>query len=334
MDSIDDDTPNDKDAFSEMLERCVDHGSTTLFKLLMTSDTARLADVEDFAPALFSCARRDRVELLSRILRLRSDWSKIFASGELVLSAMLRRSTKVLRALARAGASLDIPREKLTLLALAADNADVPMCSELLDCGANPNGAPDPAMQMFSPLFCAVRSDSVEAAEMLLDAGADPNVLNLNDMTALDCLAMARHNRHNPLVAARRLAIANKLLEAGARADRTNLDGYNALHLACQCGNTSLAALLISRGCDPRAPDIDGIEPLRRAISSNNEDTASMLIEHGAPTTRDEWERLLSLAKRAGMPNFSAKASSLFESWTLNRLTPELAGASARSKFL
>jgi hypothetical protein len=334
MEHLDDYICNDRAVFGEMLDRAVDNGSKDLFEHLLASTWAVIAEADDFASALFTCARRDRADFLVRILKVRPDCAKLFDSGDHALSAMLRSSIGGLRALAEAGASLDIPHDKLTLLALAAENGDISLCAALLDCGANPNGALDPTTQRFTPLCCAARADCLEAVSLLLDFGADPNALDANFRSALEHIAMSRHKLADPQVASRRLDLAIKLLDAGACVERANRNRITALHLACQSGNTSLAALLISRGSDPRGADIHGFAPMRMAIVSNNEDTASMLLDHAAPRTLDEWTRLLSMIKNTGMSYLEAKASAFMESWALSLQTPELAAASTRSKNL
>jgi ankyrin repeat protein len=93
----------------------------------------------------------------------------------------------------------------------------------------------------------AARQGSVEAARMLLDAGADVNHAAEDGSTAL-------------FVAAASLAIPNNglqevgalLLERGADITPTGLS-YTALHVAVASGKPALVSALLAHGADPNA---------------------------------------------------------------------------------
>jgi len=88
----------------------------------------------------------------------------------------------------------------------------------------------------FTPLHIAAFAHNAEAAERLLDAGADPNVLataSFARVTPLGTCAFAGANE-----------VARVLLEHGADRALTADHGFTPLDAALQNGNEELAALL------------------------------------------------------------------------------------------
>jgi ankyrin repeat protein len=101
----------------------------------------------------------------------------------------------------------------------------------------------------FTALHLAAFFGSEPAVDLLLEAGADPDVASRNDM--------AVHPLHSA-VAGRAFGIARLLVEAGADVDAMQRDGFRPLHAAAQNGDDLTVELLLRFGADPRLPAGDG----------------------------------------------------------------------------
>ncbi len=101
----------------------------------------------------------------------------------------------------------------------------------------------------FTALHLASFFGAEPAAELLLDAGADPEAVSRNDQ------------RVQPLhsaVAGGRFAIARRLVDLGVDVGMAQQAGFRPLHGAAQNGDELTVELLLVAGADPRQPADDG----------------------------------------------------------------------------
>ncbi|HSC48642.1 MAG TPA: ankyrin repeat domain-containing protein [Gaiellaceae bacterium] len=105
----------------------------------------------------------------------------------------------------------------------------------------------------FTALHLAVFGRQEEAARVLLDAGADPNVLATSELARVPPLGTAAFVRSVPL--------ARLLLDRGADPNGRGEGGFTALHTAAQNADEALEELLVRRGADPSAATDDGRTP-------------------------------------------------------------------------
>lgn len=94
-----------------------------------------------------------------------------------------------------------------------------------------------------TPLMIAANASAADAVQVLLDAGANPNMLNGGKYTALD-YAVDRAPGWSENPASNRVAIVRALLAKGARKDREPADGITPLERARRSGNAEIVALL------------------------------------------------------------------------------------------
>jgi ankyrin repeat protein len=106
----------------------------------------------------------------------------------------------------------------------------------------------------FTALHLAVFGRQEEAARMLLEASADPNVLATSSFARVPPLGTAAFVRSVPL--------ARLLLDHGADPNRAGEGGFTALHAAAQNGDEALALLLLERGADRGMVTDDGRRPV------------------------------------------------------------------------
>jgi uncharacterized protein len=105
----------------------------------------------------------------------------------------------------------------------------------------------------FTALHLAIFGGQEEAARLLLERGADPNVLSTSEIAKVPPLGTAAFVRSVPL--------ARLLLDSGADPNGRGEGVFTALHAAAQNGDEELARLLLERGADPSLAADDGRRP-------------------------------------------------------------------------
>eukprot|EP00966_Prymnesium_polylepis_P173176 4005507-Prymnesium_polylepis.1 len=121
-------------------------------------------------------------------------------------------------------------------------------------------------------LYVACEFGHLEAAKLLLEAGAPPD--------------QARDDGATPLYKAcqdgGRLDIAKLLLKNGANADQIDSAGMTPLWVACHQGKTELAGLLLDANADPTRK-VQGWSPLDLARRDKKEELIKLIIDHLPP---------------------------------------------------
>jgi uncharacterized protein len=157
------------------------------------------------------------------------------------------------------------------------------------------------------PLLRMTRENKRETARVLLDAGANPNIVGASGYAALHVATLAGN-----------LQMASLLLDYGANADPVDSNGETPILLACKYNSPQMATFLIQRGAASFAQaDTDGYNcaqyatlngalpiletlaaagapidtrdekaPILLALERNNSDIARFLLNHGASVTR------------------------------------------------
>jgi ankyrin repeat protein len=118
----------------------------------------------------------------------------------------------------------------------------------------------------YTALHLAAWFGRLEVARVLLEHGADPNAVALNE------------SRGTPLhsaVASRHRDVASLLLALGASANVVQHGGWTPLHAAAGHGDDAIASLLLLRGADPTRASDDG----RTAIDMATEGGYGALAE-------------------------------------------------------
>ncbi|ORY11348.1 ankyrin repeat-containing domain protein, partial [Clohesyomyces aquaticus] len=124
-----------------------------------------------------------------------------------------------------------------------------------------------------SALHRAAENDNVEIVALLLQAGADPNSLNVYEQTPLHIAIEGDH----PEVALALLGQDDVKLNTG------DFGGDKALHLACAKGNLDIVERLVALKAVVDMCDVNGETPLHVASAHNQEEVIQKLIEHGCP---------------------------------------------------
>jgi ankyrin repeat protein len=101
----------------------------------------------------------------------------------------------------------------------------------------------------FTALHLAAFFGGTEAARLLLDHAAQPNVVSRNALQVMPLHSAA---------AGGHVGVARLLVAAGADVNATQRHGYTPLHAAGQNGDEELTELLVGAGADPSARTDDG----------------------------------------------------------------------------
>ena len=157
-------------------------------------------------------------------------------------------------ALLAAGACAQRPETPLTQ---AAVHNDVTALRQLLDAGHKPDEA-----DSWTALIWASRSGSIDAINVLLDAGADVNLPGSSgdnwDATPLQHAILERQP-----------AVVRVLLDRGAEMNRGAGPGSLApLLLAAGDTDPAILKMLLAHGADPTIEDEKGYTPLSRAVAA------------------------------------------------------------------
>ncbi len=132
-----------------------------------------------------------------------------------------------------------------------------------------------------TPLHWATEESQLDAAELLLEKGANPNIKASTGATPLHLASDSEL-----------MDMAALLTKHGADLDAVDENGWTPLHFAAVRGQEELADLLLKEGADADVKDDKGWTPLHLAAVQGNRRVAEVLIEHGAkPELRDADEK-------------------------------------------
>ena len=118
-------------------------------------------------------------------------------------------------------------------------------------------------------LFEAVREQDASQVEQLLEAGADPNWVDIDRMQATSLMMAAARNNTD---------LAGKLLDAGARIDVADENGDPAINWAAYYGYTEMVKFLLERGASTALTGHGAAQDI--AMRRGHQDLVLMLARH------------------------------------------------------
>ncbi len=132
----------------------------------------------------------------------------------------------------------------------------------------NPQDIDKPGRGNLTPLHQAILRKRPEAAAILLEAGADPDVLTPGNQSSLH-LAVERGL----------IETAQMLLQRGVDTSVRDSQGWTALHLAAAKNRIQIVKMMLNHGVDPNYLSAAGGTPLHEAAVSGDEDLIRMLLD-------------------------------------------------------
>ena len=176
-----------------------------------------------------------------------------------------------------------------TSLAVASQKGHKHVVQLLLDRGADPNLVVGHSDSGLTSLHIAALTGHKVVAHLLLDKGAMPNMVSKDGSTSL---LLASGRGHTEVV--------QLLLDRGAAVNMANLYGQTELHYAAKYGHKDVVQHLLDRGANPNVADQIGWNPLIYAASlgcsepwyaesHRHNDVAQLLLARGAdPNIADQ----------------------------------------------
>lgn len=162
----------------------------------------------------------------------------------------------------------------------AVEHNQLEIISFLLSKGVDPNGGTDRPT-----LIYAAAANKLEAAKLLIEAGADVNARNSSEDGRFTPLIANAKNHGN-------VDFLRLLIENGANLDDVNKHGYTALAGASSEGSYEAVEYLLSVGANIESEKEEETTPLLAACIYGDLEVAKLLLEKGANIEARNYDRL------------------------------------------
>ena len=177
-----------------------------------------------------------------------------------------------------------------TLLGAAAEGGNHELVSAVLEAGGSEDFDVVSGEWDMSALHHAIAGGHLDAARVLMLAGADVGLVDGRDRSALHYAVEGGH-----------LQLAGNVIIGGADPTAEDAEGDTPLHLAAAHDDTAFVGTLLRRGADVGAKNNEGWRPLHVAVKHDRVAVAEALLKAGAnPNVRDGKRKSpLMLARRS-----------------------------------
>ena len=233
------------------------------------------------------------VDAINVLLKAGADPTVTDAEGDTYLHYAVREdySNKVIQTIINNGADVNAANENnVTALMIACEKGNVEAMNVLLNAEADPNIVDDCCDTCLQK---AVRAGSnKEVLKTIINYGADVNAMNNDNRTAL--MISCENGNIDAL---------NELLNAGGNPNITHSDEDTCLHKAISAGcNKEILQALIDHGADVNVTDEYNVTPLMIACEMGNVRAMNVFLNVGAdPDIADDFgDTCLQMAIRAG----------------------------------
>ena len=247
-----------------------ENGASAMVETLLTAGANPNAALPSGETTIMTAARTGSVDAVEALLAHGANVNvRETTQGQTALMwAAAQRHTGVVEVLIEAGADVQARSQirRVRVMGVVSRTIDAPSGGAAPPGGAGSprRGGRDGAVVEeggFTPLLFAARQGDVDAARLLLAAGAD-----VNDTAPLgtSVLVVAAQSGHG--------ALGEFLLEQGADPNAAGA-GYTPLHAAVLAGKVDLVRALLAHGADPNVPLTNG-SPIGRTSKELRVDAA------------------------------------------------------------
>ena len=256
--------------------------------------------------SLMMASEKGNVDFINVLLKDGADINIADADGDtcLHISVLQGCSIEVLQTLIDHGVDVNAIDEKGdTALMLASEKGNVEFIYLLLKAGADPNIADGDGntwlhhsiigeskgevLQMIinhgaqvnatnkmgdTALMIASGKGNVDGTNVLLEAGADPNITDANEDSCIHISMLGFYKRQ----------VLQTVINHGVKVNDTNKQSYTALMIASLNGNIDGIKVLLEAGADPNIADVNGYNCLHFVVFQGcSIDVLQTIIDHG-----------------------------------------------------
>lgn len=267
------------DSFGEpSLIKASEHGHLEIVKLLLQNNAKVDQINDDEQSALLLAAKRGHPEIVNLLLAAGADNSVVDQNGMTALEwAVYKNHKEIVKTLLDHKSKQDqlTAQDISELLIIAAGKDNLNMLKFLFEYINNLKdmtiadviNTPDDSGN--TAIINAVANDSISAAELLYQNGANINLINQTGGTDLSTASMYED-----------LKLVKFLLDHGAKVNGADVLGMTALHFAVQAKNLEIVKLLLGAGADVNTLAHDTWTPLD--LAGNNPEMVELLTSFGA----------------------------------------------------
>ena len=248
------------------------HSKHVLETVVSHGADVNAANKKSITALMLACANLNEYAI-NVLLNAGADPNTADAGGDTCLHYVAQNHfcTKVLQAIISKGIDVNATNKKhVTALIIACHKGNTDAINILLEAGADPNITDSKGATC---IHHAVGEGCSKAAlERIINNGADVNVMNKNNITTL-MIACEKRNKD----------AINVVLNAGADPNIADADGDTCLHYAARSDCcTEVFRVIISHGIDVNATNKKHVTALIIACHKGNTDAINILLEAGA----------------------------------------------------
>lgn len=178
---------------------------------------------------------------------------------------------QVEQALAEGKEDVEPHKDGVTALMVAAQGGHIGTVQLLVEAGATVHIADE---ENVTPLLNAVKGNYAAVAKYLLEHGADPNDIYIDDKKK-------PHNLLMDAVVNSNVDYALLLIDKGANVGFADEEGVTIITQAAYQGLPTIVEALLDKGADPSASNQEGINALIAAASEGHNEVVQILLEKG-----------------------------------------------------
>jgi ankyrin repeat protein len=168
---------------------------------------------------------------------------------------------------------IEVDLDKNHLFIHALQEGDITALKDLLDAGISPNTMTKKGK---SALLIAAESGQIEVMNVLLNAGADIDIVHEDNKTTLMQLVTKKTTPHNR-------AVIEYLVSHGANINiQDSKWGYTALHWSIVSGQIENLQILLQDGADANILSFNKLPPLLEATQRDQVSAIRILVQFGA----------------------------------------------------